>query len=147
MIPSPVREALLQIIVQDWRAMEPQWRPDRMWIREYAATNATGDGIPDGLWPNNFWVLGTDGLQEQCVIQWKRLESIHFGFATPMLTRKMDEDGRPANYESGLASFAPLPESGWYYCEYVYSPAWSRGCAVHIDADGTVLETRGLWLS
>lgn len=147
MIPSAVRETLLNAIMKDWRGLSPIWRPDRMWVREYGATNEAGDGIPNGVWPEAYWVLDENGLQEQCVIQWRRLEAVQFGFGMHLLPRKIGENERPLNYESGLASLAPLPDTDWYYYESIYGPTWGTGHAVQVGSDGVIQEGKVVWRS
>lgn len=138
------RKALLDYVRHMWQNTEPQLRPDRVLVREYASVPE--DGQWEGrAWPERFWILDREGYHEQCTVQSQRLQAIE-QLVPGGNTLKTGTGGIPT-YESGSIVFAPFAEPGEFYLHRIFGPRSGSGSRVRVDEQGSVIWMQRLWIT
>jgi hypothetical protein len=148
-LKTSIRQYLLERIESEWRSLPSEYQPWGIWIREYAPIqNDVTHGVGYKKVPQNVWFLTKDGISERSIWEFERFRTVQF--EQPWCKRMFHEPlalQSKRTFEIGLTAFAQYEDTLNAYLEFTWGGLWGRGWRMTFDENGTLINSKDLWIS
>lgn len=140
-------QALLELIVREWKSLPPPLAPQSVWIRGCAPVLLNAEGISIQAFPQAVWFLDRQGLRPESVWKWLRFVTVQCvqPWCSTIPKEPIAIFGKP--HEIGLAAFARYVEGNRFYVETMWGSTFGLGSQVLLGQSGQAHRERRIWVS